>query len=133
MASTAGVESSLFVGKEDDIIHSKRNAALVRGRHVVVIYHEGEFYAMDMHCYPLGTPLQRVAMLCPSALATLGTGSGDTASGHSGRSDVAHSNCGDGGAGHSTPAMLAVAQGTWAVAMQAAAMLGTQTVVLAAS
>lgn len=74
MASTAGVESSVFVGKEDDIIQSKRKTAVVHGRHVVVIYHEGEFYAMDMHCYHAGGPLHlgdieeingKLCIVCP--------------------------------------------------------------------
>ena len=38
-------------GKREDIIQAKRVVKLVNGRDVLVLYHEGEFYALDVRCY----------------------------------------------------------------------------------
>lgn len=40
-----------FVGKKDELIEAKRSFRTFEGRDVLVIYHEGVFYAMDSYCY----------------------------------------------------------------------------------
>lgn len=42
---------SCLVGKKEDLIEAKRASVTVGDRVVVVIYHQGVFYAMDQHCY----------------------------------------------------------------------------------
>ncbi|XP_030642495.1 Rieske domain-containing protein [Chanos chanos] len=48
---------SYLVGKRDDIIQAKRVTKFVNGRDVLVLYHQGEFHALDMRCYHSGGPL----------------------------------------------------------------------------
>ncbi|XP_061758194.1 Rieske domain-containing protein [Nerophis ophidion] len=67
--------SSHFIGKRDDIIRHGRVTKLVNGcRDVLVIYHQGEFHAMDMRCYHAGGALAhgdieefngRACIVCP--------------------------------------------------------------------
>ncbi|XP_057688483.1 Rieske domain-containing protein-like [Corythoichthys intestinalis] len=67
--------SSHFVGKRDDIIRRGRITTLVnKCRDVLVVYHQGEFHAMDMRCYHAGGALEqgdieefngRVCIVCP--------------------------------------------------------------------
>uniref|UniRef100_A0A0E9TLU1 Rieske domain-containing protein n=1 Tax=Anguilla anguilla TaxID=7936 RepID=A0A0E9TLU1_ANGAN len=47
----------------------------MNGRDVLVIYHEGKFYAMDAHCYHAGSSLEngdieeinyKLCIVCPS-------------------------------------------------------------------
>ncbi|XP_049724428.1 Rieske domain-containing protein isoform X3 [Elephas maximus indicus] len=50
-------DSSVCVGREDDIKKSKRMTAVVHDREVVIFYHKGEYHAMDIRCYHSGGPL----------------------------------------------------------------------------
>lgn len=51
-ASQTSSSTSHFIGKKDDIIKTGRVTKLVNGcRDVLVLYHQGQFYAMDMRCY----------------------------------------------------------------------------------
>ncbi|XP_061135475.1 Rieske domain-containing protein isoform X2 [Syngnathus typhle] len=44
--------ASHFIGKRDEVIRRGRVTKLVNGcRDVLVVYHQGEFHAMDMRCY----------------------------------------------------------------------------------
>ncbi|XP_012676377.1 Rieske domain-containing protein-like [Clupea harengus] len=61
-------------GKREDIIQAKRVVKLVNGRDVLVLYHEGEFYALDVRCYHSGGNLGlgdieefggRLCIVCP--------------------------------------------------------------------
>lgn len=40
-----------FVGKKDELIKAKRTVATVGGRDILVIHHQGVFYALDCYCY----------------------------------------------------------------------------------
>ncbi|XP_063050923.1 Rieske domain-containing protein [Engraulis encrasicolus] len=62
------------VGKREDIIRAKRLVMPVDGRDILVLYHEGEFHALDVRCYHAGGPLQnadieefggRLCIVCP--------------------------------------------------------------------
>ncbi|KAL2092604.1 hypothetical protein ACEWY4_012402 [Coilia grayii] len=62
------------IGRREDIIRAKRVVKLVDGRDILVLYHEGEFYALDVRCYHAGGPLQtgdieefggRLCIVCP--------------------------------------------------------------------
>ncbi|XP_076857341.1 Rieske domain-containing protein [Brachyhypopomus gauderio] len=66
--------SSCFIGKRDDIIRARRVVTSVNGRDILVLYHQGAFYAMDVRCYHSGGPLQdgdieefdgRLCIVCP--------------------------------------------------------------------
>ncbi|XP_039615304.1 Rieske domain-containing protein isoform X2 [Polypterus senegalus] len=66
--------TSVLIGTMDDIIQRTRITTLIQGREVVVFYHKGEFYAMDMRCYHAGGPLHlgdiedidgKVCIICP--------------------------------------------------------------------
>uniref|UniRef100_A0A4W4G422 Rieske domain-containing protein n=1 Tax=Electrophorus electricus TaxID=8005 RepID=A0A4W4G422_ELEEL len=46
-----------FVGKEKDLIQAKRKNITVGDRDLLIIYHQGMFYAMDQHCYHAGGSL----------------------------------------------------------------------------
>lgn len=46
-----GAGKSCLVGKKEDLIKAKRTSVSIADRFVVVIYHQGVFYAMDQHCY----------------------------------------------------------------------------------
>ncbi|XP_029428910.1 Rieske domain-containing protein isoform X2 [Rhinatrema bivittatum] len=78
---------SVCVGKVEDIKKSKRISAVVNGREIVVFYHEGKFYALDLHCYHAGGPLHlgeiedingQICVTCPwhKYKITLATGEG---------------------------------------------------------
>lgn len=49
--TTTAADGAYCFGKREDIIQVKRVVKLVNGRDIVVLYHEGEFYALDVHCY----------------------------------------------------------------------------------
>nr|XP_048280481.1 Rieske domain-containing protein isoform X4 [Myodes glareolus] len=49
--------TSVCVGREDDIRKSERMTAVVHDREVVIFYHKGEYHAMDIRCYHSGGPL----------------------------------------------------------------------------
>ncbi len=40
-----------FVGKKDELIEAKRSFRTIEGRDVLIIHHQGVFYAMDSYCY----------------------------------------------------------------------------------
>ncbi|KAJ8338742.1 hypothetical protein SKAU_G00355280 [Synaphobranchus kaupii] len=67
--------ASYFIGKKKDIIKAKRVSKFMNGRDVLVLYHEGKFYAMDAHCYHAGGQLEngdieefnyKLCIVCPS-------------------------------------------------------------------
>uniref|UniRef100_A0A672Q7D6 Rieske domain-containing protein n=1 Tax=Sinocyclocheilus grahami TaxID=75366 RepID=A0A672Q7D6_SINGR len=47
-----------FIGKKENIIQDRRVVKSVGERDVLVIYHQGDFYAIDVRCYHSGGPLQ---------------------------------------------------------------------------
>ncbi|XP_023585843.1 Rieske domain-containing protein [Trichechus manatus latirostris] len=80
-------QSSVCVGREDDIKKSGRMTAVVHDREVVIFYHKGEYHAMDIRCYHSGGPLHlgeiedfdgRSCIVCPwhKYKITLATGEG---------------------------------------------------------
>lgn len=40
-----------FVGKKDELIEVKRSFRTINGRDILVIHHQGVFYALDSYCY----------------------------------------------------------------------------------
>lgn len=40
-----------FIGKKEDIIQAGRVVKSVGDRDVLVLYHQGDFYAIDVRCY----------------------------------------------------------------------------------
>lgn len=40
-----------FVGKEDELIEAKHSFRTLEGRDILVIHHQGVFYAIDSYCY----------------------------------------------------------------------------------
>lgn len=40
-----------FVGKRDELVEAKRSFRTLEGRDILIIYHQGGFYAMDSYCY----------------------------------------------------------------------------------
>ncbi|KAI1904649.1 hypothetical protein AGOR_G00007860 [Albula goreensis] len=78
MSAEENIEESpeqYFIGKKEDVIQAKRVSKFVNGRDILVIYHEGKFYAMDAHCYHAGGQLEngdieelnnKLCIVCPS-------------------------------------------------------------------
>ncbi|TSK72109.1 Rieske domain-containing protein [Bagarius yarrelli] len=65
---------SFLVGKKEELAESKRTSIMVADRFVVIIYHQGVFYAMDQHCYHAGGSLldgdieeidNKLCIVCP--------------------------------------------------------------------
>lgn len=57
--SSSPPTASHFIGKKEDIVKAGRVTRLVNGcRDVLVLYHQGQLHAMDMHCYHSGGALQ---------------------------------------------------------------------------
>lgn len=66
---------SHFIGKKEDIVKAGRVTKLVNGcRDILVLYHQEQLHAMDMHCYHSGGALQygdieefngRLCIVCP--------------------------------------------------------------------
>ncbi|XP_071372674.1 Rieske domain-containing protein [Centroberyx affinis] len=63
-----------FVGKREELITAKRSFRTLEGRDILVLYHQGVFYALDFHCYHAGGPLQngdieefdgKLCIICP--------------------------------------------------------------------
>uniref|UniRef100_A0A8C6UAY6 Rieske domain-containing protein n=1 Tax=Neogobius melanostomus TaxID=47308 RepID=A0A8C6UAY6_9GOBI len=59
-----------FVGMKEELIAAKRTVLTLDGRDVLLIHHQGEFYAIDCYCYHAGTSLQNGDMsqrciICP--------------------------------------------------------------------
>lgn len=42
---------SYFVGTREELIAAKRSFRTLEGRDILVVYHQGVFYALDFHCY----------------------------------------------------------------------------------
>lgn len=42
---------SHFVGKKDELIEEKHTVITVGGRDILVVHHQGVFYALDCYCY----------------------------------------------------------------------------------
>ncbi|XP_062867450.1 Rieske domain-containing protein [Trichomycterus rosablanca] len=66
--------SSFLVGKKKDLIQAKRTNITVGERDILVIHHQGVFYAMDQHCYHAGGALlngdieeiaNKLCIICP--------------------------------------------------------------------
>lgn len=64
-----------FVGKKDELIEAKRSFRTIEGRDILIICHQGAFYAMDSYCYHAGTLLQngdieefdgKLCIICPN-------------------------------------------------------------------
>ncbi|XP_019736820.1 Rieske domain-containing protein isoform X1 [Hippocampus comes] len=51
-------EGRHFVGKKDDLINAKRTFKTLEGRDVLILYHQGGFYALDYYCYHAGGKLE---------------------------------------------------------------------------
>nr|XP_048280488.1 Rieske domain-containing protein isoform X5 [Myodes glareolus] len=70
--------TSVCVGREDDIRKSERMTAVVHDREVVIFYHKGEYHAMDIRCYHSGGPLHlgeiEIYNLCGIAMRLRGGG-----------------------------------------------------------
>lgn len=47
----AASKPSHFIGKKEDIIQAGRVVKSVGERDVLVLYHQGDFYAIDVRCY----------------------------------------------------------------------------------
>ncbi|XP_076851009.1 Rieske domain-containing protein [Brachyhypopomus gauderio] len=71
---TGGSVESFLVGKEKDLVQAKRTTITVGDRDILVIYHQGTFYAMDHHCYHAGGSLlngdieeidSKLCIVCP--------------------------------------------------------------------
>ncbi|XP_051510031.1 Rieske domain-containing protein [Myxocyprinus asiaticus] len=65
---------SHFIAKKEDLIQARRVVKSVGGRDILVLYHQGHFYAIDVRCYHSGGPLQqgdieefdgRPCIMCP--------------------------------------------------------------------
>ncbi|KAM6980661.1 Rieske domain-containing protein [Aplochiton taeniatus] len=63
-----------LVGRREDLIEAKRSFRTLEGKDILVIYHQGVFYALDFHCYHAGGPLQngdieeldgKLCIVCP--------------------------------------------------------------------
>ncbi|KAJ7999694.1 hypothetical protein DPEC_G00197060 [Dallia pectoralis] len=63
-----------LVGRREDLVKAKRSFRTLEGRDVLVLSHQGTFYAMDYHCYHAGGPLQngdieelagKLCIVCP--------------------------------------------------------------------
>jgi len=40
-----------FVGRKDELTEAKRSCRTLAGRDVLIIFHQGGFYAIDSYCY----------------------------------------------------------------------------------
>lgn len=47
----AAASRPYFIGKKENIIQARRVLKSVGGRDVLVMYHQGDFYAIDARCY----------------------------------------------------------------------------------
>uniref|UniRef100_A0A8C6L8K3 Rieske domain-containing protein n=1 Tax=Nothobranchius furzeri TaxID=105023 RepID=A0A8C6L8K3_NOTFU len=63
-----------FIGKKDELIEAKRSFRTVDGRDILIIHHQGVFYAMDCYCYHAGGTLEngdieeingKLCIICP--------------------------------------------------------------------
>ncbi|TRY54395.1 hypothetical protein DNTS_023678 [Danionella cerebrum] len=44
-------KTSYFIGKKENVIKAKRVVNSFAGKDILVIYHQGDFYAIDARCY----------------------------------------------------------------------------------
>ncbi|KAI5091462.1 Rieske domain-containing protein, partial [Silurus meridionalis] len=76
MSKEETVESGkpFLVGNKKDLIETKRTSITVGERVLLIIHHEGVFYALDQHCYHAGGSLlngdieeldNRLCIVCP--------------------------------------------------------------------
>ncbi|XP_061788686.1 Rieske domain-containing protein [Nerophis lumbriciformis] len=63
-----------LVGKKEELIEAKRTFRTLEGRDVLIIYHQGGFYALDSYCYHAGGMLHngdiedidgKLCIVCP--------------------------------------------------------------------
>ncbi|XP_070701922.1 Rieske domain-containing protein [Pempheris klunzingeri] len=63
-----------FVGKKDELIEAKRSFRTLEGRDLLIVHHQGVFYAMDSYCYHAAGMLQngdieeldgKMCIICP--------------------------------------------------------------------
>ncbi|XP_059185845.1 Rieske domain-containing protein [Centropristis striata] len=64
-----------FVGKKDELIEANRSFRTLEDRDILVIHHQGNFYAIDSYCYHAGGMLQdgdieelggKLCIICPN-------------------------------------------------------------------
>ncbi|KAL6469848.1 hypothetical protein MHYP_G00209670 [Metynnis hypsauchen] len=67
-------DRSFLVGKKTDLVEAKRINITVGERDLIIIHHQGTFYAMDQHCYHAGGSLfngdieefdRKLCIVCP--------------------------------------------------------------------
>uniref|UniRef100_A0AAR2KMD5 Rieske domain-containing protein n=2 Tax=Pygocentrus nattereri TaxID=42514 RepID=A0AAR2KMD5_PYGNA len=72
--SSPGDQGVCFVGTREAVVQAGRVVRRVHGRDVLVLHHQGALYALDLHCYHSGGPLQegdieefggRLCIVCP--------------------------------------------------------------------
>ncbi|XP_006784629.1 Rieske domain-containing protein [Neolamprologus brichardi] len=63
-----------FMGQKDELIEAKRSFRTIDDRDILIIYHQGVFYAMDSYCYHAGGTLNngdieeingKLCIICP--------------------------------------------------------------------
>ncbi|XP_036385943.1 Rieske domain-containing protein [Megalops cyprinoides] len=74
MSAEESGEEPYFIGRKEDIIQAKRVTKFLNGRDILVVHHDGKFYAMDEHCYHAGSSLEngdieefnnKLCIVCP--------------------------------------------------------------------
>ncbi|TNN38971.1 Rieske domain-containing protein [Liparis tanakae] len=64
-----------FVGRKEELMAAKRSCRTLAGRDVLIISHQGGFYAIDSYCYHAGGDLQsgdieeiggKLCIICPN-------------------------------------------------------------------
>ncbi|XP_077386311.1 Rieske domain-containing protein [Festucalex cinctus] len=58
MEQAEPVAGRYFVGKKEDLMKAKRTFKTLEDRDVLIIYHQGGFYALDYYCYHAGGKLE---------------------------------------------------------------------------
>ncbi|CAL1608590.1 unnamed protein product [Knipowitschia caucasica] len=75
-----------YVGELEDLISAKRTVVTVEGRDILIIHHQGEFYAIDTYCYHAGSSLQngdieeldrKLCIICPKHKFRIGLREGE--------------------------------------------------------
>ncbi|XP_056129611.1 Rieske domain-containing protein [Lampris incognitus] len=63
-----------FVGTKEELMQAKRSFRTLEGRDILIVYHQGVFYALDSYCYHKGGLLQngdieeindKLCLICP--------------------------------------------------------------------
>ncbi|KAJ0069049.1 hypothetical protein NL108_016648 [Boleophthalmus pectinirostris] len=63
-----------FVGTKEDLVSAQKTVVSLDGRDVLIVHHQGEFYAIDCYCYHAGSSLEtgdieeldrRLCIICP--------------------------------------------------------------------